>query len=63
MNGWDILILIAVAAMVFFAVRAWRRGGRRSGSCCDGCSGCAAGKPGGRPCCGKPGEKPDAFPK
>ena len=43
MNVWDILILLVVGAMVFFAVRAIRSG--RAGGChdCKSCShGCAA---------------------
>ena len=39
MNIWDILILAAVAAAVFFAVRrVWKT--RRSGGCGCGCAGC-----------------------
>ena len=39
MNIWDVLILLAVAAAVFFAVRAIRKG--NAGGChnCSGCSG------------------------
>ena len=37
MNLWDILILLLVGAMVFFAVRAIRSG--KAGSCHD-CAGC-----------------------
>ncbi len=42
MNVWDVLILLAVAALVLLAVRAIRRGGSGSchgGSSCHGCSG------------------------
>ncbi len=40
MNVWDILILLAVGVMVYFAVRAIRGG--KAGSCHKGvsCSGC-----------------------
>jgi len=38
MNIWDILILLAVGLMIFFAVRAIRSG--KAGSCHD-CAGCA----------------------
>ncbi|MBQ6173084.1 MAG: FeoB-associated Cys-rich membrane protein [Clostridia bacterium] len=42
MNIWDILILAAVGAMVFFAARAIR--GRKGSCSCGsgGCAGCAA---------------------
>ncbi len=43
MNVWDVLILLAVAALIFLAVRAIR-GGRAGcscgGSCSGGCGGC-----------------------
>ena len=42
MNLWDILILFAVAAGLFCAVRKVRKN-RRSGGCgcgCEGCLGC-----------------------
>ena len=39
MNIWDILILAAVAAAVFFAVRRVHKT-RRSGGCGCGCEGC-----------------------
>ncbi|MBR4500688.1 MAG: FeoB-associated Cys-rich membrane protein [Clostridia bacterium] len=46
MNIWDILILLAVAAALFLALRGMRRA-RRSGKCCGagcgcGCAKCAA---------------------
>ena len=43
MNVWDVLILLAVAVMIFFALRAIRGG--KAGSChdCSSCSGnCSA---------------------
>ena len=49
MNLWDILILLAVACIIFFALRAYRRDSSCSSgsSCCSGscagCSGCSAG--------------------
>ena len=39
MNGWDILILIFVAALIALAVFLYRRGSRK-GSCCGDCEKC-----------------------
>jgi hypothetical protein len=39
MNLWDILILLAVGALVFLAARQIRRN-HRSGGCGCGCEGC-----------------------
>ena len=45
MNIWDILIVAALAAVVFFVVRKLLRDKKRgkgscSCGCCDGCAGC-----------------------
>lgn len=37
MNAWDILIVLAVALLVFFALRSYRKHGR---SCCNTCDKC-----------------------
>ncbi len=46
MNGWDIFLVILVAAVFALAVRKWIRDRRRGGcgcGCCDGRGGvCAA---------------------
>ncbi len=57
MNGWDILILALVAAMVYFAARAWRRGGRKNSACCGTCDGCASCGQKGKTCPGCAAEK------
>jgi len=38
MNAWDILIVTAVALLVFFAVRSYRKHGK---SCCNSCESCS----------------------
>ncbi|MBQ8076577.1 MAG: hypothetical protein IJ237_11435 [Oscillospiraceae bacterium] len=40
MNLWDILILLAIAVLLFLAVRTARKG--RSGCCSAGCPGCTS---------------------
>ena len=49
MNGWDILILILVAALIVLAVFLYRRGSKK-GSCCGDCEKC-------RKDCAEPKEK------
>ena len=41
MNLWDILILLAVAGLVYLAVRAMRSGKSRCSCGCDSCTLCA----------------------
>ena len=40
MNGWDILILCAVVALVIFAILLYR-GRKKRGGCCGESGGCA----------------------
>ena len=41
MNGWDILILIAVIALLGFAVWLNVHKKKKGGGCCGDCCGCA----------------------
>ena len=45
MNGWDILLLLLIAAALAMAVRSVVRGRKKAKSCpgsCEGCPGCGA---------------------
>ena len=48
MNIWDILILLAVAAAVIFAVIRIRRRKKAGRGCCGSCSLCRASCPSGK---------------
>ena len=40
MNGWDILLIAALAGALGLAARRMLRA-RKAGACCGGCAGCA----------------------
>ena len=41
MNGYDILLLVLIAAALALAVYVLRRKNKRGGSCCGDCAACA----------------------
>ena len=40
MNGWDILILVLVIALMALAVFLYRRGNKKGSACCGDCNKC-----------------------